>query len=95
MAQDNVVRANVGDKESSDFAMSIDFHGKIDFVANTAKGVFCVVNISHHDILWKSFHWYLVSFDKILVDEVGSGTTIHKRFGFNATVPPTSLEFNW
>jgi len=34
-------------------------------------------------------------FDKVLVDEVGSGATIHERFGFNATVPPMSSEFNW
>jgi len=95
MAQDDVVSADVGDKESSDFTMSIDFHGEIDFVVNTAKGVFCVVDILYHDILWKLLHWYLVSFDKVLVDEVGSGTTIHKCFGFNATVPPASSKFNW
>ena len=95
MAQDNVVSADVGDKESSDFKMSIDFHSKINLVANTAKGVFRVVNVSYHNISWESFHWYSMSFDEVLVDEVGSGTTIHKCFGFNATVPPTSSEFNW
>ena len=95
MAQDNVVSANVGDKELSDFEMSIDFYGKIDLVANTAKGVFCVIDVPYHNVLWKLFHQYSMSLDKVLVDEVGSGTTIHKCFGFNATVPPTSSEFNW
>ena len=95
MAQDDIISADVGDKKSSDFEMSIDFYGKIDFVADTAKRVFCVIDVSYHNILWESFHWYPVSFDKVLVDEVGSGSTIHKCFGFNATVPPTSLEFNW
>ena len=95
MAQDNVVSADVGDKESSDFEMSIDFYSKIDFVVNTAKGVFCVIDVSYHDISRESFHWYTMPFDKVLVDKVGGGTTIHKCFGFNATVPPTSLEFNW
>ena len=95
MAQDDIVSADVGDKELSDFMMSIDLHGKIDFVVNTAKGVFCVVDVSYHDISQKSFHRYSVPFNEVLVDEVGSGTTIHKRFGFNATVPPTSSKFNW
>ena len=95
MAQDNVISADVGDKESSDFTMSIDFHGEIDFVANTVKGVFRVINVAYHNVSWESFHRYPMSFDEVLVDEVGSGTTIHKCFGFNATVPPTSLESNW
>ena len=95
MAQDNVISADVGDKELSDFELSVDFYSEINLVVNTAKGLFRVVNVSYHDISWKLFHRYLMSFDKVLVDEVGSGTTIHKHFSFNATVPPTSSEFNW
>ena len=95
MAQDNVVSADIGDKESSDFKVSVDFHCEINFVANTAKGVFRVINVSYHDISGKSFHWYSMPFDEVLVDKVGGGTTIHECFGFNATVPPTSSEFNW
>jgi len=52
MAQDDIISADVGDKKSSDFEMSIDFYGKIDFVADTAKGVLCVINISYHNVSW-------------------------------------------
>jgi len=85
----------LGDKELSDLEMSIDFYGEIDFVVDTAKGVLCVINVLYHDVSWKSFHRYSMPLDKVLVDKVGSSATIHKRFGFNAMVPPTSLEFNW
>ena len=95
MAQDDIISANVGNKELSDLEMSIDFDGKIDFMANTAKVVLCVVDVSYHNVSWKSFHWYSMPFDKVLVDEIGSSTTIHKCFGFNTMVPHTSSEFNW
>ena len=95
MAQNDVVSADVGDKESSDFKMSVDFHGQIDFMADAAKGIFCVIDVTHYDIPWKSFHWDFVLFDQVLMDEVSGGTTIHKSFHFDATIPPTHLEFNW
>ena len=52
MAQDDIISANVGDKELSDLEMSIDFYGEIDFVVDTAKGVLCVINVLYHDVSW-------------------------------------------
>ena len=64
-------------------------------MADAAKGILRVVDVSYHNISQKSFHLDFVLSDQILMDEVSGGTTIHKSFHFDATIPPTPLEFNW